>query len=202
MACISWRLYFITGHWPVEVMRLGPAQADADAQIAGLAFSSTPPGSSVTYRPGMPMAPPARVTSISEFSTVAGRSVVHPCRGRALQSRRNRPHNPLPARPGSGQSDRPARHPSSGRRSRSRSSWPAPAARGIMSPTITHGRAQQVAGGRAGESDRACARNIDDRPGAHARRHRAVIAGRENIGEQVRSLIFAIAWSCRGTSAG
>ena len=39
-----------------------------------LAASSTAPGSPVTYRPGMPSLPAARVTPISEFSTVAGAS--------------------------------------------------------------------------------------------------------------------------------
>ena len=40
-----------------------------------LAFSSIPPGSPVTYRPGMPSAPPARVTSMIVLRTVAGASL-------------------------------------------------------------------------------------------------------------------------------
>jgi len=36
------------------------------------AASSTPPGSPVTYRPGMPIDPPARAISWSALSTVAG----------------------------------------------------------------------------------------------------------------------------------
>src|SRR6202012_3191728 len=65
----------MTGHWPVvnESDLAQPVPSDSDSEPI-LAASSMPPGSPVTYRPGMPIAPPAAVTSISEFSTVAGAS--------------------------------------------------------------------------------------------------------------------------------
>src|ERR1700753_1029003 len=65
----------MTGHWPVvkDSDLAQPVPSDNDSEPT-LAASSMPPGSPVTYRPGMPTAPPAAVTSISEFSTVAGAS--------------------------------------------------------------------------------------------------------------------------------
>ena len=66
----------MTGHWPVtnecDFAQPSPSRSDSEPTLAA---SSTPPGSPVTYSPGMPIAPPARVRSISEFSTVAGISV-------------------------------------------------------------------------------------------------------------------------------
>ena len=51
-----------------------------DGSIASLApifaAASAAPGSSVTYRPGMPMAPPARTLPIKAFRTLAGCSVL------------------------------------------------------------------------------------------------------------------------------
>ena len=44
-----------------EGVRLGPAEADPDGQRAVLGRLVRAPGSPVTYRPGMPSAPPARV---------------------------------------------------------------------------------------------------------------------------------------------
>ena len=53
-----------------------------------------------------------------------------------------------------------------------------------MSPTMTHGGAQQMTGGGAGQSDRTRAGNVNDRARTDARGDRAVIAGREDVGEQ------------------
>src|SRR5450759_3110428 len=62
IACISPWWYFMTGHWPVvndsDLAQPRPSRIDR-API--FALSSTPPGSPVTYRPGMPRAPPAAV---------------------------------------------------------------------------------------------------------------------------------------------
>jgi hypothetical protein len=75
IAIISCRLYFITGHCPVvkdsDFAHPVPRLIDRDPFFAA---SSTAPGSPVTYRPGMPSAPPAAVMSIRELSTVAGAS--------------------------------------------------------------------------------------------------------------------------------
>ena len=48
----------------MEGVSLRPAQAKAQTQAAGLGGFSVAPWSSVTYRPGIPMEPPSRVTSI------------------------------------------------------------------------------------------------------------------------------------------
>ena len=53
----------ITGHWPVaNVCDFAQPRPMRMPSTPVLASSSTPPGSSVTYSPGMPMRPPARVT--------------------------------------------------------------------------------------------------------------------------------------------
>ena len=70
---MSWRLYFITGHWPVcSEWLLAQPRPMRMPSMPVLALCSFAPGSSVTYRPGMPSAPPARVTSMIAFRTVAG----------------------------------------------------------------------------------------------------------------------------------
>src|SRR5919204_86225 len=65
----------MTGHWPVvnecDFAHPRPSRID---RLPTFAASSMPPGSPVTYSPGMPSWPPARVTSMIELSTVAGAS--------------------------------------------------------------------------------------------------------------------------------
>jgi hypothetical protein len=79
IAIISWRLYFITGHWPVvkewDLAQPSPIRIDSDPTLAG---SSTAPGSPVTYSPGIPSLPAALVMSMTELSTVAGASPWEP----------------------------------------------------------------------------------------------------------------------------
>src|SRR6218665_3254873 len=79
MACISARLYFITGVWPVKKL-CDLAQPNPRRMLSApcCAALSTAPVSSVTYRPGMPILPAARVTSINELRTVAGASACEP----------------------------------------------------------------------------------------------------------------------------
>jgi hypothetical protein len=66
----------MNGHWPVkkasDLAQPSPMDRDSDPSLAG---SSTAPGSPVTYKPGMPIRPAARVMSIIVLSTVACRSV-------------------------------------------------------------------------------------------------------------------------------
>src|SRR6185437_15774684 len=57
-----------------EALGLGPARPMRIDNDPSLAASSAAPGSPVTYRPGMPSLPAARVTSMIELSTVAGAS--------------------------------------------------------------------------------------------------------------------------------
>ena len=54
----------------------------------------------------------------------------------------------------------------------------------IMSPTITHSRAEQMARGSARQADRTRARHIHNRTWTDAGRYGAVIAGREDVGQQ------------------
>ncbi len=55
---ISWRLYRMTGHCPVvKTCDLAQPSPMRMLRLPLLAASSTPPGSSVTYRPGIPIAP-------------------------------------------------------------------------------------------------------------------------------------------------
>jgi len=46
-----------------------PSQGHPQAQHALVRIGVLAPGSSVTYSPGMPIAPPARVNAINELST-------------------------------------------------------------------------------------------------------------------------------------
>mmetsp|Transcript_19169 Transcript_19169/g.44067 ORF Transcript_19169/g.44067 Transcript_19169/m.44067 type:complete len:210 (-) Transcript_19169:711-1340(-) len=73
MACISGRWYFITGHCPVcmlaDLDQPKPMRMD---KLPYLAASSTAPGSSVTYSPGMPIWPPSRTMPMQSLSTCAG----------------------------------------------------------------------------------------------------------------------------------
>ena len=72
---ISPRWYFITGHCPVtSEWLLAHPRPRRTFRVPVLASASAAPGSPVTYRPGMPSAPPARVTDMIEFSTAAGAS--------------------------------------------------------------------------------------------------------------------------------
>ena len=49
IACINWRLYRITGHWPVaKVCDFAQPKPMRIPSTPVFAFSSTPPGSSVT----------------------------------------------------------------------------------------------------------------------------------------------------------
>ena len=57
-----------------EDVRLRPPQPDADAQAAALGGLVDPAGVAGDIEPGMPTAPPARVTSMRELSTAAGTS--------------------------------------------------------------------------------------------------------------------------------
>ena len=69
----------MTGVWPVKKLcDLAQPRPRRTDRLPCLAAASVAPGSSVTYRPGMPILPATRVTSISEFSTVAGASSCEP----------------------------------------------------------------------------------------------------------------------------
>ena len=126
IAFIRPRWYCITGHWPVvkacDLAQPRPSRIDSEPIFAA---SSTAPGSPVTYRPGMPSAPPAAVISISEFSTVAGASVAGVC---AVPARLEPDGVDAAVNLGNAEdlsrsdpAGRPWRRPPS----RSRSSWPA-----------------------------------------------------------------------------
>src|ERR1700684_1131593 len=73
IAIMSCRLYCITGHWPVvkdsDLAHPVPRPSDSEPTLPA---SSTAPGSPVTYRPGIPIAPPAAVTSMQELNTGVG----------------------------------------------------------------------------------------------------------------------------------
>ncbi|MNJ55868.1 hypothetical protein D3C77_513870 [compost metagenome] len=79
IACISWRLYFITGVCPVwKLCDLAQPRPKRMLRLPIFAAASTAPGSSVTYRPGIPILPATRTTPINELSTVAGASCLAP----------------------------------------------------------------------------------------------------------------------------
>ena len=63
-------------------------------------------------------------------------------------------------------------------------SWRCARRSGFMSPTMTHRRAQKRAERPRSQANRPRARDVDGRTRTNARRHRAVITGRENVGQQ------------------
>ncbi len=164
MAIISWRLYFSTGHWPViERMRLRPAEPDADAEVADLCVR-------------VDAARIAGDIQTGDADGAAGARDLHhrvEHRGRLLHAR----VMPVPASLKPDAIDRRIhfRRPDDlrdllGQRSvLLQIDGFAAEALGLRQPLRNHvaddhhGRAQQVAGRRAGQSDRARARDIDDR---------------------------------------
>ncbi|MOA22440.1 hypothetical protein D3C78_1429960 [compost metagenome] len=79
IACISWRLYFMVGVWPVwKLWDLAQPRPKRMFRLPCLAALLTAPGSSVTYRPGIPILPATRTTPISALSTSAGASCCAP----------------------------------------------------------------------------------------------------------------------------
>ena len=79
IACMSCRLYFKTGVWPVwRAWDFAQPRPRRRLRLPCLSARSFAPGSSVTYRPGMPIAPAARVISIRLLSTTAGASTTLP----------------------------------------------------------------------------------------------------------------------------
>ena len=73
IADISCRLYRFIGHWPVaKDSDFAQPKPIRSPKTPDFAFLSIPPGSSVTYRRGIPIAPPARVIFITAFNTFAG----------------------------------------------------------------------------------------------------------------------------------
>src|SRR4029453_9512578 len=189
IAIISCRLYFITGHWPVvkecDLAQPSPIRIDSDPTLAG---SSTAPGSPVTYSPGMPSFPAARVMSMMVLSTVAGASPWEPSWPwpRASKPTQSTAASPPPAPPPRraaedllellaqvvvlGQVDRLAAE--AGRLGQ---------AFLVHVADDDHGRAQQMGRGGAGQPDRAGAGDIDGGAGGHPGGPGAVVAGREDV---------------------
>ena len=132
----------------------------------------------------MPSAPPARVTAMIELSTVAGRSsgllsLAVGLEADAIDGAIDLRHaedllDLLGERGVFAQIDGFAAEAARPARSRS----------AVHVADNDHGRSQQMARGGAGQPHGAGPRHVDGRPGAHAGRDRAVVAGREDVGEQ------------------
>jgi hypothetical protein len=193
----------MNGHWPVkkasDLAQPSPMDRDSDPSLAG---SSTAPGSPVTYKPGMPIRPAARVMSIIVLSTVACRSV-------AASSPWPRASNPT-ASTAASTSGTP----------RICSIW----SRGVPFGDVDgfaaegcglgqavrvqvaddhHRGTEQLRRGRGGQPDRSRAGDVDGGTGAHSGGDAAVEPGRGKMSDNmVRSRIFSSAWSLSGTSAG